>query len=250
MGTGAYRSAELSHSPSVPFEFPNTPNLSRLAENLGKVYREIRIEGARGAYFDIFINLSTDKGLDIALQTESQKIISSSVLNLPTHAHRAALCITMNRYSAFCAAIDFPAFPITAKKVSLFLTRSTSTPIGQALLLIIPQPANFPLPIVVEETLFGRGNIGQSLLGIEEGRFVTRELATSWTEGLAYAQGATRAVWENLLMGGVKELSRDPIILEMLSCFEPEAEMNMVGRERDGRAGSASMVRSRGMNVP
>lgn len=149
-------------------------------------------------------------------------ILDSAILQLPTHAHRSALCLTLNRYSSFCAspAVDVPAFPITATKVALFLIRSTSTVIGKCLLEYFPQPSTYPIPVVAREMLLRTGGMTKmSNLGEEEGPAVTRELARSWTEALAYAQGSTRSIWDHYVQGGVHDLLGAAPVQEMLDCF-------------------------------
>lgn len=137
----------------------------------------------------------------------------------PVQLHRIALCLAMNRYSAFAASpsVDVPAFPITANKVTLFISRSLSNSLGSQLRMIIPAPSTFPLPIV--------GGTDGIAPDPSEGLTVTRDLVGSWTEALAYAQGASRKVWDTVLVeGGPRDLMRDDAIVEMLRGFQEYEE--------------------------
>jgi hypothetical protein len=58
-------------------------------------------------------------------------------------------------------------------------------------------------------------------LDVSEGATVTRDLVGSWTEALAYAQGASREVWENVLVGGApRDLMKNEAIVDMLRDFK------------------------------
>ena len=209
-----------------------TPTLDQIVFNLSNTLREMRAEATN----------------DGSLQSNSQAHIDVSILHLPTHAHRSALCLTLNRYSAFCAslAVDIPAFPITATKVTLFLARAADTETGRRLLQLLPQSTTFELPILAKEEALARGepsvrgdDPSQTALGIDEGLTVTMELVRSWTEALAYAEGSTKAVWGPVFRFNQTNLLEDVLISELLGSFESEADIN----QRRRRAGA---VRERG----
>lgn len=118
----------------------------------------------------------------------------------------------MNRYSAFAAShdVDVPAFPITAAKVVLFISRSLPTAQGDQLRAGLGPPETFPLPLA-----------GVEAPTAAEGERVTRDLVGSWTEAMAYAQGSSRDVWDRILpQGSPHDLLRDPAIIEMLKSYE------------------------------
>lgn len=141
----------------------------------------------------------------------------------------------MNRYSAFAAspAIDVPAFPITASKVALFISRALPNSLGAHLRSIIPSAATFPLPFVG----------GTIALDPSEGLSVTRDLVGSWTEALAYAQGSSRAIWENVMIDGApRELMENAAIVEMLRTFE-DCESIIESRNRSQGFRSIPMER-------
>lgn len=121
----------------------------------------------------------------------------------------------MNRYSAFAAhpAVDVPAFPITANKVTLFISRALPNSLGAEIRSILPAAETFPLPVV--------GALDGVYPDPSEGPTVTRDLIGSWTEALAYAQGSSRDVWEGVLTDGApKDLMKDLAIIEMLRGFK------------------------------
>ncbi|GAA5867437.1 hypothetical protein JCM1840_002138 [Sporobolomyces johnsonii] len=155
---------------------PPTPTLAILFERKNEVLQEARFEATR----------------DASLQLRSEEAIQTAIECLPTGSQQTALCLAMNRYSAFCAlpSVDLPSFPITPNKVSLFLSRCTDTPVGTSFLLAFPQPASFSLPLA---------NTQDPALTQDEGDRVTQELVKCWIEALGYAQMASSEVWEPLL---------------------------------------------------
>lgn len=59
----------------------------------------------------------------------------------------------------------------------------------------------------------------------EEGQLVTKQLVRSWTEALAYAQGATRSVWEQVSPGSVFPLLDEGAGREMMGSFQMQEEL-------------------------
>jgi hypothetical protein len=209
-----------------------TPLLSHLCLRIGELLATFRIEATRNEAF----------------QSLSQSAIEKIVVRLPTTLHRTALCLTMNRYSAFCAsrAIDSPAFPITNTKVALFLIRAAplSCTVAKSYRLQFPQPLSYPIPEA--------GNIEGMGMGPAEGPNVSRELVVSWADALAYAQVGTAEIWRagNPGLLGAEGLMGDPLVLELLGCFDPQAVIDeRRQRKEEGKdvlvedvQGEASMV--------
>ncbi|GAA5921131.1 hypothetical protein JCM1841_002431 [Sporobolomyces salmonicolor] len=194
-GAGALLSsiggAQVDDAPGVPSAFRTTPPVRPLPSNFvpppttvlailferkDEVLQAARLEATR----------------DASLQLRSEEAIQTAIECLPTGSQQTALCLAMNRYSAFCAlpSVDLPSFPITPNKVSLFLSRCTDTPVGDSFLLAFPQPVSFPLPLA---------NSDDPALTQDEGDRVTQELVRCWIEALGYAQMASSEVWEPLL---------------------------------------------------
>ncbi|KAL8292679.1 hypothetical protein RQP46_001291 [Phenoliferia psychrophenolica] len=127
-GPFSHPPAPIQHPQMQHKDSPPTPLLqTALLGRLGDLINEFRIDAERA---------------DETLQNSSQAEVESSILRLPTRKHRSALCLTMNRYSAFCASpsVDVPAFPITSYKIALFLSRSSPSRAGRTLLHLLPQP--------------------------------------------------------------------------------------------------------------
>ncbi|KAK4704375.1 hypothetical protein P7C70_g1833, partial [Phenoliferia sp. Uapishka_3] len=209
---GPFRQHHASPPAYPPPDISNdTPFLSHLFARIRDVIENARVEATR----------------DDSLQTRSQSEVEASILRLPTRKHRSALCLTMNRYSAFCASphIDVPAFPITIFKVAVFLSRSSRSPTCQNFLHHFPQPPTYPLPLA-----FGLGP--SPPMGKSEGEVVTRELVRSWIEALGYAQDATRGVWDSILpeVGGKPtSFLEAPHLKELMGSFETLADVKSRG---------------------
>ncbi|GAA5863066.1 hypothetical protein JCM8547_002787 [Rhodosporidiobolus lusitaniae] len=179
----------------TPFEPPNMPTVQTMYERRHDLLSEARIEATRGASLSSFFLYERKTDLsragrctDVSLQTRCEKQIESALALLPQGGQQTALCITMNRYSAFCAqpTVDVPVFPLTNSKLVLFLSRVPRTTLSAALLLAFPQPSTYPLP---------QAGVVDPHLTADEGAPVTRELVKSWIDAMAYAQMATRDVW-------------------------------------------------------
>ncbi|GAA6022491.1 hypothetical protein JCM10207_008531 [Rhodosporidiobolus poonsookiae] len=157
------------------FRAPPTPKLQELWEKRDKIIQQARLE-AKG---------------DISFQRRSEEAVQTALESLDTGGQQTALCLTMNRYSAFCALpeVDMPVFPLTVSKLLLFFSRVPYTPLAHAVYRAYPDPSqqdSYPLP---------RAGIADSNLSSDEGSRVTRELVKSWIEAVGYAQMATRDIW-------------------------------------------------------
>ncbi|GAA5907097.1 hypothetical protein JCM8208_004512 [Rhodotorula glutinis] len=175
---------------------------------------------------------------DVMLQRRSENAVESAIEALETGAQQTALCLAMNRFSAWCGdqTVQIPVFPLTAAKLALFLARCTSTPLGAVLLSTFPQPAAYPLPLA---------DCLDANLTADEGNRLTRELVKCWVDALSYAQMATCDIWAPHIelmrhhqhgLGGVSfdpsephpslvPLHEDRAIVEVLGALEPAAHM-------------------------
>ncbi|GAA5921213.1 hypothetical protein JCM3775_004145 [Rhodotorula graminis] len=180
---------------------------------------------------------------DVMLQRRSENAVESAIEALETGTQQTALCLAMNRFSAWCAdkTVQIPVFPLTGAKLALFLARCTSTPLGSILLSTFPQPAAYPLPVA---------DCLDVNLTADEGNRLTRELVKCWVDALSYAQMATFDIWaphielmrhhQHGLAGAgaavgaldpsephpsLRPLHEDRAVLEVLGALEPAAHM-------------------------
>ncbi|GAA5824881.1 hypothetical protein JCM11251_005378 [Rhodosporidiobolus azoricus] len=160
------------------FKPPAMPKVQELWERCEEIVQTARLEAGR----------------DQKLQTRCEQAIESALELLPAGDQQTALCMMMNRYSAFCGhpAVDIPVFPLTNPKLLLFFSRVPYTPLSWSILSRFPQPdplQSYALPLA--------GYLDPNLT-TEEGRYVTQELVASWVDAMGYAQMATREVWEEV----------------------------------------------------
>ncbi|GAA5914933.1 hypothetical protein JCM6882_008112 [Rhodosporidiobolus microsporus] len=178
------------------FEVPPMPKVQELWERREEVVIEARKEAGR----------------DTHLQKRCEDQIENALELLPTGGQQTALCMTMNRYSAFCGhpSIDIPVFPLTSPKLVLFFSRIPLCPLSRSLLLV-----RFPQPDPVHSYALPLAGALDPNLTTEEGAYVTQELVRSWVDAMAYAQMATREVWEEVFdpagaEGRKKDVGLDP----------------------------------------
>ncbi|GAA6036333.1 hypothetical protein JCM8097_001671 [Rhodosporidiobolus ruineniae] len=178
---GSYSPLPGPSPPRYPTDFvpPPMPKIEALFGRVDQVLLNARIEATR----------------DATLQSRCEQCIETALAGLDEGRQQTILCLMMNRYSAFCGLpqVNIPCFPITNSKLLLFFSRVPDTPLVVRILSRLPQPDainSYSLP---------RANFLDPNLTPEEGPRVTQELVKSWVDALAYAQTATREVWEPVL---------------------------------------------------
>jgi hypothetical protein len=265
------------------------PKIQFLFSRRHTILQEARTEATRGAFllFFHFFPWPIDSAVpppsaDADLQTQSERAIQSALEALPQGIQQSILCLTMkcaissftlsltslirsfcSRYTAFCgqSSVDVPTFPITNSKLSLFFARVPCTSLSDLILATFPRlPSDqYPLPQA--------GVVDPALA--PEGSFVTRELLRSWVDAMAYAQIATKGIWEgvlapvkrskkgsgsngfetndgleNVVHPSLKTISEDEAIREILRAVESRTSVQTVAFEAElARAHAPSPVR-------